>query len=353
MQHSVRKSGSFGSTPDGKPIDIWTLDNGRGTSADVLSLGGIVTHLRVPDRTGKSGDVLLGLSGVAPIYKADWCYLNSLVGRVANRITNGKFTLDGKSYQTSLNYHGVHTLHGGNAGYDRKIWNVEPLAGADAAIRLTLTDPDGAEGFPGTVKVSVVYTITAQGTWRIEYEATTDQPTPINLTQHAYFNLKDAGKSPVYDHVLKLNASKYTPNNEWLLPTGEIVKAAGTPFDFRAPKPIGQDLRKLTNTPIGYDVNYPIDGADGSLRECAEVYEPTTGRVMTCLTTEPAVQLYTGNFLEGAFTGDDGTAYQQHTAFCLETQRYPNAINLPQFPNTVLRPNETYRQATEYRFSTR
>lgn len=353
MQHSVRKSGSFGSTNDGKPIDIWTLDNGRGTRADVLSMGGVVTHLLVPDKSGQSSNVLLSLKDMTPVYTKDWCYLNCIVGRVANRIAHGKFTLDGKQYSTPLNYYNMHTLHGGNLGYDRRVWNVEPLNGAEAAIRMTLVDADGAEGFPGTVKVSVVYTITAQGAWRIEYEATTDQPTPINLTQHAYFNLKDGGKSPVYDHVLRLKASKHTPNDDLLMPTGAIEPVAGTPFDFRTPKPMGQDLRKLTNSPIGYDGNYVIDGADGTLRECAEVYEPTTGRVMTCLTTEPAVQLYTGNFLEGAFQGDDGTAYQQHTAFCLETQRYPNAINLPQFPNTVLRPGETYRQTTEYRFSVR
>ncbi|MBC7784312.1 MAG: galactose mutarotase, partial [Burkholderiales bacterium] len=216
-----------------------------------------------------------------------------------------------------------------------------------------LVDRDGTENYPGTVRVSVVYTLTYAGAWRIEYHATTDQPTPINLTQHAYFNLRDAGQSTVLDHVLRLNCAGYTPSDATLIPTGQVAPVQGTPFDFRSPKPIGRDLRAIDADPQGYDHNFVINDANGELREAAEVYEPVTGRSMSVWTTEPGVQFYSGNFLNGTVTGHDATRYAQHTAFCLETQHFPDSPNQPGFPSTILEPGQTYRHTTEYRFAVR
>jgi len=350
----VRQLGDFGKTPTGESVERWELDNGNGLRAEVLNLGGIVLRLDVPDRDGTPANVLLSPKDVGTVFGKAWPYFGAIIGRVGNRIASGRFALDGQTYQLARNDGDIHHLHGGKVGYDRRVWSVTPTPSRDGvAIKLTWTDVAGTENYPGTVNVSVIYTLTTAGAWRIEYEATTDRATPINLTNHAYFNLKDAGRSTITDHVLRLFAAGYTPSDANLIPTGKVEPVAGTPSDFTTPKPIGQDMRRLGNTPLGYDFNFVIDGPADTLRQAAEVVEPATGRVMEVWTTEPGVQLYTSNFLDGGPVGLDGIAYAQHSGFCLETQHYPDSPNQPNFPSTILRPGDVYRTTTEHRFSTR
>ena len=350
-QAGIERLSDFGTMPDGAPLARYALHSGHGMRAEIIALGGIVMRLDVPDRFGKSENITLAPTTVEQILGKS-PYLGALIGRVGNRIGFGTFELDGKTYTLAKN-DGRHTLHGGTRGYDKRLWTIVPASDGSPSLTLMLTDPDGADGFPGTVQVRVVYTLTPDNAWRIEYTATTDALTPINLTQHAYFNLKDAGRSSVLDHVARIDATRYTPSDAALLPTGEIAPVAGTPFDYTTAKPIGRDFSKLTNTPRGVDHNFVIDGNPGTSRIAAEVYEPTTGRVMSVFTTEPAIQFYTGNFLDGTFIGQDGIAFKQHTGFCLETQHYPNSVNVAAFPSTILRPGQKYRTTTEYRFSTR
>ena len=343
----------FGTLPDGTPVPRYVLDNGRGLSAEVIPLGGIVLKLIVPDRSGVARNVLLAPANVTQILDNKTQYLGALIGRVGNRTGNAAFTLDGKDYTLGTN-DGPHSLHGGKVGYDKRMWAVEPIdAGANAsALKLSWVDPAGTEGYPGTVKVEVVYTLTADNAWRIDYAATTDAVTPINLTHHAYFNLRDTGKSTILDHEAKLHAAAYTPSDATLLPSGEIAPVAGTPFDYRTAKPIGRDFDKLDNTPRGVDHNFVVDGQPGALRPAAEIREPVTGRTVRVWTTEPGIQFYTGNFLDGTIAGGDGFAFRQHTGFCLETQGFPNAANTPNFPSIILKPGQTLRSTTEYRFGT-
>ena len=353
----VEKVGLFGHTSDGAPVDIWELNNGRELSMRVLSLGGVVLDLHVPDRTGVSGNVVLSPATVEDITTPGGPYLNALIGRVCNRIRAGRFSLDGRDYQVALNDNNRHTLHGGKIGYDKRVWQVRPLSVSDGvAIELRLTDDGAAEGFPGTVSLCVVYTLTTSGAWRIDYDATTDAPTPINLTQHAYFNLKDAGRTSALGHVVTLHSAHHTPSDATLMPTGEVAPVFATPLDYTTPKPLGADFNRLTCDPVGVDNNFVIDSpssSSGVLRVCAEVYEPVTGRTLTVRTTEPAVQLYTGNFLDGTMRSPEGFAFEQYHGFCLETQHYPNAINVPTFPSTVLRPGGRFSSTTEYVFGTR
>lgn len=351
MQPGVKRLSDFGTTPDGKPVQRWRLDNGRGLVMEVLSLGGIVTRLNVPDRQGQSTNICLAPADVATIFRPGWPYLGALIGRVANRIGNAQFVLNGQTYRLAVN-DPPHSLHGGKLGYDRRLWEITPLSSSDGpGLRLTLTDPDGTEQYPGTVHVEVTYTLTLSGIWRITYSATTDRVTPINLTQHAYFNLKDGGQSPVTDHLLQLSSTHYTPTDATLVPTGDICPVSGSAYDFTRAKPIGQDFARLESDPTGYDCNYVIPGPAGTLRWAATVTEPVSGRSMQVYTTQPGVQLYTGNFLDGSFTGIDGFAYRQHSGFCLETQHYPDALHHPAFPSILLQPGQAYHHTTEYRFS--
>lgn len=338
----------FGRTPLGETAQVFELDNGKGLKLSFSSLGGIVLKLMVPNRHGNAANVNLAPARIEDVFAKGWPYLGSIVGRVAGRIANGRFTLDGKDYQLTTN-DGPNTLHGGKYGYDKRIWQIEPLGGA--SVKLSLVDDSSADGFPGVVNVSVIYTLTDKNAWRIEYEATADAPTPINLTQHIYFNLKDAGRSDVLGHQLRIAASDYTPSDASLMPTGVLAGVTGTPLDFSKLKPIGQDIRKINTTPQGYDDNFVIAAAPGPLREIAEVIEPTSGRRMVVRSTEPAVQLYTSNFLDGTLDSPEGFKYQQHAAVCLETQHYPNAVNVPAFPSTILRPGQTFHSVTEYEFS--
>lgn len=342
-----------GATAGGEIVHRYRLRNVHGLQMDVMSLGGVVTELLVPDRNGKLSNINLAAEGVAFYESAKNPYFGALIGRVGNRIGQGRFTLDGQSIQLNCN-NGPNHLHGGPKGYHARVWTVQPIASPDgAAIELRLTDPAGAENYPGKMEVRVVYTLTNSNGWRIDYEATSDAPTPINLTQHAYFNLRDGGMTDVLGHQLRIHAHGYTPVNDQLIPTGDIASVKGTPFDFTQTKSIGQDIAKTPGNPNGFDHNYVLEGAAGQLREIAEVYEPTTGRVMQVLTTEPGVQFYSGNFLDGTITSSSGAVLQKHHGFCLETQHFPDAVNQPKFPSTILRPGQTYRSRTEYRFSVR
>ena len=337
----------FGTAKDGTPVELFSLATPDGAGVDVTTYGGILTRVRVPDARGHVGDVALGHDDLAS-YLKDSPYFGATIGRVGNRIAKGAFTVDGKACQVPTN-NGPNSLHGGTVGYDKRVWAAEVVG---PSLKLTLTDPDGEQGYPGTVHATVMVTWTAEHTLRLEYTATADQPTPINLTNHSYWNLRDAGAGTVYDHQLRSPAAAYLPVNGELIPTGQLAPVAGTPVDFRAPKPIGRHLTAVGGQPVGYDHCLVLgDQPHRPLAEAATVYEPTTGRAMSVWTTEPGVQFYTGNFLNGSHVGRGGVAYHQHTAFCLESEGYPDAVNQPAFPNSVLRPGETYRTTTEYRFT--
>ncbi len=340
---------TVGAASDGKPVDACTLTNGN-LSVTVLTLGGIITHLTTPDRNGKAADIVLGFDKIAD-YEAPGPYFGALIGRVGNRIAKGKFTLDGKTYTLAVN-NGPNHLHGGLKGYDKRVWSAEPSEIPDGpALKLSLHDPANTEGYPGTVDVQVTYTLT-KTTLRIDYLATADAATPINLTNHTYFNLNDAGKSDILSHVLQLSVDAFTPVDNTLIPLGEIAPVKGTAIDFTEANPIGRDLLqmpKAPDDPPGYDHNVVLRRPAGQLAHCATVTEPTTGRKLEVWTTEPGVQFYSGNFLSG-IAGKNGIPYQRHHGFCLETQHYPDSVNHPNFPSTILRPGQKYLSTTEFRF---
>ncbi|HVL26202.1 MAG TPA: aldose epimerase family protein [Thermomicrobiales bacterium] len=342
---------------EGQPVDRYTLTNANGMEVSILTYGGIVQSLTVPDRDGTMANVSLGFDNVDD-YVAMSPYFGALIGRYGNRIARGTFTLEGKHYYLPVN-NAPNSLHGGEKGFDKKIWTAMEGSSSDGpSLKLSYTSRDGEEGYPGTLEVAVTYTLTDNNELRIEYHATTDAPTVVNLTNHTYFNLAGEGSGSIYNHELQLNASNYTPVDEALIPTGEIAPVAGTPFDFTTAKPIGQDIRDATSEQIvfgrGYDHNFVIDRPEGdtSLMQIARVVEPTTGRVMEVSTTEPGVQFYTGNFLDGTFAGTSGKTYRQGDAFCLETQHFPDSPNHPEFPTTELKPGEEYTSTTVYAFST-
>lgn len=354
MPSTVQQIAPFGTTRDGKSVARVLLTNDSGASLDLTALGATILRIVVPDRAGKLGNVNAGPASVADIERPGTPYLGAICGRVANRIAAGRFTLDGKPYQVACNDGGANHLHGGNVGYDRRIWSIHDHFNPDGpSVLFKLADPAGTENYPGTVQVEVRYTLTQSNVLRIDYVATTDAPTPINLTNHAYFNLKDAGASSALDHEVRLAASRYTPVNDKLIPTSAIAPVAGTALDLtKHGRKLGAELPVIGDK-NGYDHNFIVDGTPGTLRHAAEVYEPTTGRTMSMFTTEPAVQLYSGNFLDGTRKNIDGAPLNQYAAFCLEAQHYPDSVNHPSFPNTILRPGQTYRQTTEYRFGAR
>jgi aldose 1-epimerase len=346
---SIEKD-SFGVTSDGQAVDRYTLTNDKGVSAEIINYGGIITRLRVPDKNGRLGDVVLGFDDIKK-YEDQSPYFGAIIGRVANRIAGGMFFIDHRRYCVPIN-NGPNHLHGGFRGYDKRIWTADAVMTADGpSLRLSLVDPDGAEGYPGQVNVTVIYSVTGDNALKIQYYATADKATPINLTNHTYFNLKDAGASSIGEHVLRIFATHYTPVDSTLIPTGEIAAVKGTPLDFTSPKPIGHDLPAMGGSPVGYDHNLCLDHPNDVFSEAAEVYEPVTGRDMQVWTTQPGMQFYSGNFLDGSVTGKKGVVYAQHNAFALETQHYPDSVNHNNFPATILHPDEVYRQITEYRFS--
>jgi aldose 1-epimerase len=342
----------FGKLKDGEAVTLYTLTNKNGAVAKVMTYGAILTELHVPDKNGKMGDVVLGFDNLAA-YERGHPFFGATVGRVANRIAKGRFKLDGKTYKLAIN-NGPNTLHGGLKGFDKKVWKAEEVkSAAGPAVRFTLHSPDMDEGFPGNLDASVTYTLTDDNAVRLDYTARTDKATYVNLTNHSYFNL--AGDGEVRYHVVQFNADKYTPVDDTMIPTGEIKSVAGTPFDFRKPTAIGARIDDIPGNPGGYDHNMVVNHKNGahSLAHFATVYEPTTGRVMDMWTTEPGVQFYTGNFLDGSLTGKNGVVYNKNFAFCLEAQDFPDAINHPNFPSPILRPGQTYSQTTIYKFSTR
>ncbi len=340
----------FGKTPDGAPVELYVLTNGKLT-AKVMTYGAILTELHVPDRNGKLADVVLGFDSLDR-YLAGHPHFGATTGRVANRIAKGRFTLDGTEYKLAIN-NGPNSLHGGLKGFDKKIWKAEDVSGpAGAAVKLSYFSPDGEEGFPGNLAVSVTYTVTPDNELKIDYTATTDKATPINLTNHSYFNLAGPASGPILDHELMLAADQYTAADDTLIPTGEIKPVSGTPLDFTKPTPIGARFDQLSGDPRGYDHNYVLRGEGKSPALGARVYEPGSGRVLEMYTTEPGVQLYTANFLDGSIKGK-GAVYNRYQGFCLEAQHYPDSIHHDNFPSTVLRPGEKYTQTTIYKFSAR
>jgi aldose 1-epimerase len=346
MKPGIQKS-FFGELPDGKPVHLYTLTNANGLVAKITTYGTILTELHVPDRNCKMTDVVLGYDSLAPYLKPH-PYFGATVGRVANRIAKGTFVLDGQTYHLATN-NGPNHLHGGLKGFDKAVWKAEPQAAA--AVKFSYVSPDGEDGYPGTLQTTVTMTLTDANELRIDYAALTDKPTPVNLTNHSYFNL--AGSGDILGHELTLNADNVTAVDDTLIPTGALTPVAGTPLDFRTPKAIGSRFSELNVTPVGYDNNYVLNGGGKSLASAARVFEPNTGRVMEVLTTQPGVQLYTANWLDGSLIGKGGVAYRQHAALCLETQHFPDSINHPNFPSVVLRPGEKYRQTTVHKFSTK
>lgn len=338
----------FGRTPDGKIGELFTLTNSNGVMLKLTNYGARVTELHVPDRKGQLANVTLGFDHFAG-YLGDQPYFGTIVGRVVNRIARGTFKIAGKTYQITTNI-GPNTLHGGKIGIDRALWKSTPIDREDGpGVDFSHTSPDGDQGFPGNLAVAARYTLTHDNALRVELEASTDRTTPVNLSNHAYFNLAGAGSGLIYDHVLTLHASHYTPVNEELIPTGEIRPVAGTIMDFTKPTPIGQRIHDVPGG--GYDHNYVLHHVTGKPILVAKTYDPTSGRTMDVLTTQPGIQFYAGNSLDGSFTGLGGK-YVKHGAFCLETQHFPDSVNHPHFPSTLLRPGETYRHTTIYKFGT-
>jgi aldose 1-epimerase len=342
----------FGELADGTKVSSWSLENG-GTRLKVLDYGGIVQSLEIPDRHGRHANVSLGFDTVED-YVTGSPYFGALIGRFGNRLAEGRFTLDGTGHQLPVN-DGDHSLHGGTEGFDRRVWQVEPFTdGPDVGLHLHLTSADGEMGYPGTLTVKVTYTLTADGDWRIDYEATTDRATVVNLTSHVYWNLAGENSGSIHDHELEIAASRYTPVDPGLIPTGEQAEVAGTPFDFREAKPVGRDLRVADRQLLhakGFDHNWVLDkGVTDEPAHAATLRDPSSGRTLSIATTEPGLQFYSGNFLDGTLVGSGGTVYRQGDALCLETQHFPDSPNQPTFPSTVLRPGQTYRSTTIHAF---
>ncbi len=343
----------FGKTLDGTPVEIYTLRNSKGMEARIMTYGGIVQSLKVPDKNGQFGDVVLGYDTLDG-YLTNSPYFGALIGRYGNRIGGGQFTLEGKTYTLATN-NGPNSLHGGIKGFDKVVWQAKPWVTAGGPeLELTYLSKDGEEGFPGNLKVTAVYTLTDNNELRLEFTATTDQPTLCNLTHHSYFNLAGQGNGDILGHVLYINADATTPVDSTLITTGEIKPVDGTPFDFRQPAAIGariNDPDTVLQYGPGYDHNWVINKPSGQLGLMARISEPTTGRVMEVLSTEPGLQFYAGNFLDGTIIGKGGKVYPRRSAFCLEPHHYPDSPNKPQFPTTELKPGETYHNTIIYKFS--
>jgi aldose 1-epimerase len=347
----------FGFTPDNQRVDRYTLTNSSGMQVRIITYGGIVQSIRVPDRHGRMANVALGFATLDDyIRTGNSPYFGALIGRYANRIANGTFTLDGVTYHLPIN-NPPNSLHGGTVGFDKLVWRATPLRGKDTVgLELRLTSPDGDQGYPGTLQVKAVYTLTKHDQIRIDYRATTDQATVVNLTNHSYFNLDGEGAGTIYDHLLKINADRYTPVDATLIPTGALDPVAGTPLDFRKPTAIGERIRTNFQQLLfgqGYDHNFVLNRKDDhSLVLAARVSDRRNGRVLEMFTDQPGIQFYSGNFLDGTLVGTGGRVYRQSDGFALETQHFPDSPNKPGFPSTVLRPGQTYRTTTVYQFST-
>lgn len=352
--HSMKlEKQPFGTTEDGTAIDRYTLSNANGMKVQITNYGGIVTSILVPDKNGKLADVVLGYNNLAGYLKNN-PYFGCIVGRYGNRIARGKFKIDDKEYSLATN-NGPNHLHGGIKGFDKVVWTAKEIRSQEnVGLELSYRSNDGEEGYPGNLAVTVAYTLTNDNALRIDYQATTDQPTICNLTNHSYFNLKDAGATPILDHELLLDADYFTPVDSTLIPTGKLQPVEGTPFDFRTPTAIGARIDaedEQIRFGRGYDHNFVLNGQPGTLRRVGKLSEPTSGRVLEVWTTEPGIQFYSGNFLDGSITGKNGTVYQFRHGLCLETQHYPDSPNQPDFPTTILKPGEKYQTTTIYKFS--
>ena len=347
---------AFGKTGDGRQVDLYVLTNKNGIEADITNFGAAVVSLKVPDRHGKTDDVVLGYDDLDG-YLHDKSYFGATVGRYANRIAHGKFTLNGTTYTLAKNDRENH-LHGGVRGFNKVVWEAKDVSTAGAAaLQLNYLSKDGEEGYPGNLSVQVTYTLTNNNELKIDYAATTDKDTVLNLTHHSYFNLAGQGKGDILQHQLLLHASRFTPVDATLIPTGEIRSVKGTPLDFASATAIGsrigQDDEQL-KLGHGYDHNFVLDGGtEGAPVLAAQVYEPSSGRVMEVWTTQPGVQFYSGNFLDDTIRGKSGSTYRRRAAFCLETQHFPDSPNKPNFPSTILKPGSQFKSSTTYKFSSR
>lgn len=353
VKNDVKKQ-AFGKMPDGTEVELYTLTNANGMQAGIITYGGTVVSLTAPDRNGKYADVVLGMDDVAGYMKAT-AFFGAIIGRYGNRIGHAQFSLDGRVYKLPAN-DGPNTLHGGPAGFDKRVWSAVPGTSADGqTLELTYISQDGEAGFPGTLTSKVVYTLTAKNELKIDYTATTDKPTVVNLTNHSYFNLAGAGEGDILTHEVMIDAASFTPVDSTLIPTGELRPVAGTPFDFTKPTAVGARIEandEQIKFGKGYDHNWVLNKGAGGLTKAAEVHETRSGRVMEVWTTEPGLQFYTGNFLDGTLQGK-GKTYVRRGALCMETQHYPDSPNKASFPSTELKPGATYRTTTVYAFSAR
>ena len=346
----------FGATVDGRTAELFTLTNGHGIRITLTNYGGIITSLRTPDRSGRFDDIVLGYDNLAG-YLHDSPYFGAIVGRYGNRIARGRFTLDGTTYRLAIN-NGPNSLHGGLRGFDKVIWGARPFQNQEGTgVALDYTSPDMEEGFPGTLRAHVTYTLTEDDRLIVDYQATTDKATPVNLTQHSYWNLAGSARRDVLGHELTINADSMTPVDSTLITTGEISSVTGTPFDFRTPVAIGARVDQRQNAQIrygnGYDHNFVLNRGGASpdaLVRAAHVVEPSSGRTMDILTTEPGLQFYSGNFLDGSIAGKGGNVYHFRYGLALETQHYPDSPNHQNFPSTILRPGEQYHTRTVFKF---
>jgi len=346
-------SEAWGKTTDGTPISLYTLTNAKGAEARIATYGGIVVSLKVPDKSAQMGDIVLGFDSLdGYLQQPPPPYFGALIGRYGNRIAKGKFTLNGVEYTLAKN-NGENHLHGGVRGFDKRVWTAKE--GAGQSLELSYLSKDGEEGYPGNLSVTVTYTLTDNNELKIDYAATTDKDTVVNLTNHSYFNLAGQGEGDILNHQVTIYADKFTPVDKGLIPTGELKNVEGTPFDFRTPKAIGERIdandEQIKLGP-GYDHNWVLNRTGNSLEPAAKVTEAKSGRVMEVLTMEPGLQFYTGNFLDGTFHGKGGKVYGRRSAFCMETQHFPDSPNKPDFPSTVLKPGARYQTTTVYRFST-
>jgi aldose 1-epimerase len=343
---SIEKS-AFGKTADGVEVDLYTLTNAKGLVMKMTNFGAIVVSLEVPDRNGKLANVNMGFSTLDG-FLGKTPYFGSTVGRYCNRIAGGKFALDGKEYTLATNDNGKNHLHGGNVGYNKVVWSAEPFeTESGVGIKFTYLSKDGEEGYPGNLDVTAVYTLTNDNELAVDFTAKTDAPTPVNLTNHCYWNLAGAGSGTIREHELMIDADKYLPVDAGLIPTGELADVAGTPLDFTRPEKIGARLDQIKADPVGYDHCFVLRGEAGKMHLAAKVKDPASGRVMEIHTTQPALQFYSGNFLDGK---PENNNYNQYDGFCLETQHYPDSPNHADFPNTILRPGETFQEKTVHKF---
>ncbi len=350
--NNVKSPGVFGQLADGREIHIYTISNAGGMSAQIINYGAIVVSLKTPDRSGGMNDVILGFDNLDG-YVNDKSFQGAIVGRYGNRIGKGKFSLDGREYQLTIN-DGFNHLHGGKTGFFKAVWRAEQVNGS--TLRLSLESPDGDEGYPGNVKIVVIYTVTDDNALRIDYRGTTDSPTILNPTNHCYFNLTGSPQNSILEHELTIAADYFTPVDNQLIPTGEIREVAGTPMDFRTIKVVGRDINTEYEQLLfgkGFDHNWVLNGYKGEVHPVATLYDPMSGRIMDVLTDQPGLQVYSGNFLDGSIIGKCGIPYNYRTALCLETQAFPDTPNKPNFPSVVLRPGEEFKRTTTYRFSTK